>query len=68
MSYRINGNTPPAGTNKDRLKKVFVEKEKYEEMVQPFPFEPDFMETRQNIRALYGRVDDFGFSVVPSKS
>ena len=68
MSYRTDRNSPPKGTNDTRLKETFIEKEKYEEMVEPFPFEPEFMEMRQDIKGLDGKVDDAGFSVVPSKS
>ena len=58
MKYRFKKNAIPSGTNEDRLRRVFEEKELYEEVVQSFPFEPDFINTRQSIKALYGRVDE----------
>ena len=67
MKYRFKKNATPSGINEDRLRRVFEEKELYEEMVQSFPFEPDFINTRQSIKTLYGRVDESGFPVIPNK-
>ena len=65
MVYIKEFGEKPAGTNEDSLREAFRQKEMYEEMVVTFPWEPDFLSTRANIRSLYGKVDEKGFSVVP---
>ena len=57
----------PSANNGTSLKSLFKERDLYDELYPDYVFRPHSIKVFSRMRALYGRVDTMGFSIIPKQ-
>lgn len=65
--YESSTNKTPSANNETSLKTLFEQRDLYEKLYPDYVFRASPIKVSSKMRALYGRVDTMGFSIIPKQ-